>query len=173
MKKWGIRLLVIIVVAGISVLGISFYRSMTTPQKIHIHAGFIVIADNKKLDFSDNKYMNIKPCAEDEGEEHNENEEDEQLEKAHLHDNVGDVVHVERSDGKWKDLFTNINYSIDYTKVTAYINGQKVSDFQNQPIHAYDSAVIFVGKADTNYLKKAVTKEHIVKAEKVSEDCGK
>ncbi|HSA83307.1 MAG TPA: hypothetical protein VLF20_00290 [Patescibacteria group bacterium] len=170
MKKWIIRLLVIVVVAGISIFGIFFYRSITTPQKIHIHAGFIVFDNNKELDFSGNKYMNIKPCSE--AEEDHEDEENEQLEKAHLHDNVGDIVHVERSDGKWKDLFTNINYSVDYTKVTAYINGQKVANFQNKLITAYDSAVIFIGKVDESKLKEAVKIDYMKEKEKKSNDCG-
>ena len=37
--------------------------------------------------------MRIKPCTED--EEHEDSDEDIQTEKAHLHDFVGDVVHVE------------------------------------------------------------------------------
>jgi pimeloyl-CoA synthetase len=148
--------------------GVLFGKKIFPPEKIHYHAGFVVFQDDKKLDFSDNKFMNIKPCTKNE-EEH---EEDEQLEKAHLHDNVGDVIHVEQKNAKWKDLFTNIHFSIDYSKVTAYVNSKKVTDFENQEIHPYDSAVIFIGDNDKKYLKEAVTKKHIMEKETTSESCG-
>lgn len=161
----GIYLLILLV-AGLAIFG----KKIFPEPKVHYHAGFVVFKDGKKLNFSDNKYMNFRPCTKDDKDV---GEEDPQLEKAHMHDNVGDVVHVEENGSKWKDLFTNIYYPIDYSKVTAYINGQKVSDFANQPIHPYDSAVIFIGKVDTSHLKEVVTKQHIQDEEKKSESCGK
>lgn len=157
----------ILLVAGWFLFG----KKLLPEKKIHYHAGFVVFQNNKKIDFSDNKFMNVKPCTT--GEEKEEAaEEDEQLEKAHLHDNVGDVVHVEAADAYWKDLFTNIHYTIDYSKATAFVNGQKIDDLKDQPIKAYDSLVIFIGKVDQNRLKEAVKKEHIVQEEKKSESCG-
>ncbi len=122
------------------------------------------------VDSTDNKYMNIKPCTFDEKES---GEEDEQLEKAHLHDNVGDVVHSEQINAKWKDLFTNIHFAMDYAKATAFVDGKVLPDFANQPIRPYESMVVFIGKADKNHLKESVTKKHIQQEEKRSENCGK
>ena len=171
MKKWVIRLLVVVIVAGISILGVSLYRSMTTPEEVHFHAGFVVFDNGQKQDFSDYKYMHNKPCGEkDEHEKLSKDEE--QNEKAHLHDNVGDVVHVHRNSATWKDLFTNMHVPIDYAKVTAYINGEEVRGFSNQPIHAYESVIIFIGDVNTDFLKDAVTKEHIMRIEQKSENCG-
>lgn len=161
----GIYVLVLLVVAGIL-----FGKKLIPQEKVHYHAGFIVFQDNKKVAFSDYKYMNVKPCTVDEKES---GEEDEQLEKAHLHDNVGDVVHVEQTNAKWKDLFTNIHFSIDYAKATAFVDGKVVSDFANQSIRPYESMVIFIGKVDKSHLKEAVTKKHIQQEEKKSESCGK
>ncbi len=133
--------------------------SKTQAEKIHYHAGFIIFSNGKKLDFSDNKYMFIKPCTVD-GKEI-EVEGDEQIEKAHLHDNVGDLVHVEEKDAKWRDLFMNIKFPIDYSKTTAYINGKVVPDFQSQQINLDDSLVLFIGKVDTRLLSQGVTKDYI------------
>lgn len=139
-------------------------------RKVHYHAGFVVFENNKKLDFSDLKYMYLKPCVA-EGSEDTGNE-DIQLEKAHLHDNVGDVVHIERTGAVWQDLFTNIRYPVDYKKTTGYINNQKILDFQKQPIRPFDSLVVFIGDNDPTNLAAGVTKEYIETKAKKSVECG-
>jgi len=139
-------------------------------EDYHLHAGFVVFKDNKQVDFSDPKYMFIKPCTI--GEEYEE-EEDEQIEKAHLHNQIGDVVHVEREGSIWKDLFTNLEYDINYPETAAYLNGQKVENFQELPIKAYDSIVILVDSdREEEHVLKAVSREQILKAEARSENCG-
>jgi len=161
----GLYILILLIAAGFL-----FGKKFLPQEKVHYHAGFIVFQNNKKVDFSDYKYMDVKPCTADEKEV---GEEDEQLEKAHLHDKVGDVVHVEQSNATWKDLFVNIHFPIDYSKATAFVNGQIIPDFANQPIHPYESVVLFIGTVDKSHLKEAVTKKHIQEEEKRSESCGK
>ena len=142
-------------------------------QQVHYHAGFIVIKNNQQENFSDQKYMKTEACIES-GIDHRESEEEEQIEKAHLHGNVGDVVHVENDEGKWKDLFNNIKYDINYSETDAYLNGEKITNFQNRSVQSYDSLVVFVGAGNdvSKFLPLAVTKEHIQEAESISEDCG-
>jgi hypothetical protein len=136
---------------------------------IHIHAGFKVYIDGRLQDFSNLKYMSLIPCGDHSGPEN------EQFEKAHLHDQVGTVVHVHRNGAQWKDLFHNIDYSINTSAgIHAYINGEEVSDPLNADIKPYDSLILLVGKYDKNknYLKEAVTKKEIQKEEQKSETCG-
>ena len=114
--------------------------------------------------------MSIKLCGEDEKKQ----EENEQLEKAHLHDGVGDVVHVEASDAKWTNLFKNINFKIDKSKpIEGYVNGKNVKNILDYPIKVYDSVVIVIGKNANveEYLKKSATRKHIEEVEKKSETC--
>jgi hypothetical protein len=171
MKKWILRIAVVLVVAIIALAGVKEYKALTTPQKTHYHAGFVVFDNNKKIDFSKAKYMSVSPCTLHETED--DSPEAIQHDKAHLHDYVGDVVHVERTGAKWGDLFVNINYPIDFSKVTAYLNGQQVQNIQDQPIKTFDSVVFFIGKNDVQKdLKQAVTKAHIEEEGKKSEDCG-
>lgn len=149
--------------------GLMIKEKYFPPKSIHYHAGFIVLKDNKLVDFSDIKYMHAKPCGEGAHEE--VTPEEEQIEKAHLHDYIGDVVHVHREHALWKDLFINLKYPI--TNAQGYINGKKVANFQEQAIKPYDSLVIFIGKNDvTKYLSNAVTKKHIETIEKKSDNCG-
>jgi hypothetical protein len=99
--------------------------------------------------------------------------EEEQIEKAHLHDYVGDVVHVHRTGATWGDLFTNIKYPLNYAEITAYINGQKIANLQKYPIRPYDSLVVFIGKNDERVgLSRAVKRSHVQQVEKKSDNCG-
>lgn len=154
---------------GIVIGGFFGYKFLTTPKEIHYHAGFVVFQNDKKIDFSDFKYMRVKPCDDVKG---NHSDEDIQAEKAHLHDQVGDLVHVEREQAYWRDLFTNIHYPIDYSKAKAYVNGKEVKDFQNTRITPYESMVILLGSNSTTHEKDAVSKQYIEKKEKESIECG-
>ena len=142
--------------------------------KVHYHAGFIVIKNNQIENFTDVKYQNFKPCTDKTVHKEPETEESKQLEKAHLHDYIGDVVHIESNDSKWHDLFKNLKYQINYKDAKAYLNGQIVTDFQEIKINPYDSLVVFAGQeVDTDkFINQAVTKQHIIDSEIKSEDCG-
>lgn len=164
-------LLLLLILIGIGVGGYFYYLNFFKVRQVHYHAGFRVYVDGKAQDFSDLKYMHVLPCTTDEGNK----AEDEQMEKAHLHDFVGDVVHVHRSNAVWGDLFRNIKFAIDTSKpITAYINGKKVDDISSYPIRPYDSLVLLIGKHGdaADYLKSAVEKDHIAEIEKKSENCG-
>lgn len=167
------RLFYIIAVIGIILFGSAIFfaaRKFFTPEKVHYHAGFVVFQNNHKLDFSNNKYMSVEPCKVN--NDAPESVADLQIEKAHLHDNVGDVAHIEQKGAIWKDLFTNIKFPLNYSKATGYINGKQVTDFQSLPIRPYDSLVVFMGNYDKKLLTQAVTKEYIQKQGNKSTTCG-
>jgi len=113
--------------------------------------------------------MHVEPCEEDE-EEHED--EDEQQEKAHLHDEVGYVVHVHRNDSHWRDLFKNINYSVSDDMV-GYIDGKKVAKILDEPIKEHESVVIFTGKNKDidKKLQEAISVKEIKRVEKAGESC--
>lgn len=173
MKSTAHKKYIFLLIAAIIIVfgGIFLVRSKSEPEKkVHYHAGFIIVQDNKKLDFSDTKYMNISPCTLRKGDS---SSEDPQLEKAHLHDNVGTVVHIERDGAKWKDLFINIHHTIDYAHTLGYINGVKVENYQEQPINLDDSLVVLIGNNDIQAnLKQAITKDYIEKIGTQSKICG-
>lgn len=176
MNKILIRtLIVLFIIVDVFVVYVVFKKEYPTKiEKVHFHAGFIVVNNNKTEDFSETKYQNFEPCKTNPNDKEEETPKHEQLEKAHLHDNVGDVVHVERKGTTWADLFTNLNYQIDYTKVTAYVNGRKVPRIQNMKIKPYDSLVLLIGNRNdtSSFLSKAVKKAHIQEEEKKSENCS-
>ena len=175
MKKRLIRIaIVLFLLLDLVIIGYLLQKKFVQPEKAHFHAGFHVYIDGKLQDFSDTKYMETKPCNKDEGDKEKSPEEL-QKDKAHLHDNVGNVVHSHVRGGTWGDLFTNINFNIHPEKgITAYVSGKEVKNILQYPIQPYDSAVILVGKHGdkATYLKNAVTRAAILQEEKNSESCG-
>jgi len=163
-----ISFFIVVILLGIGTI-VYIFRKPTVLEKVHYHAGVVVFWNNQKIDFSDLKYMTISPCVEKGGEQP---KEDKQNEKAHFHDGIGDVVHVETSGAIWKDLFTNIKYPVDYSKATGYMNGQKVVDFSNIPIRSDDSLVIFMGDNDPKFSTMGATVVYIEEQAKKSTECG-
>src|SRR3989344_8557320 len=107
MKNTRILAFTTIFILCISVIiAVIIYKSVqsnTNVDSVHFHAAFHLYENNSLKDFGEFKYMHISKCTED--QEHVD--EDPQLEKAHLHDNIGDVVHVHRNNATWGDLFFN------------------------------------------------------------------
>lgn len=163
--KIGLLLLII--------LGCLYFFVWQKPQdEIHYHAGFKLFVDGIAQDFSDPKYMSIIPCG---AHSEKNNPALEQIEKAHLHDQQGTVVHVHREGAVWGDLFTNISYFIDSQKpLRAFSGTEEVSSILLKPITPYESVIILVGTFDSNrnYFSEAVTQAEIKAAEKKSENCG-
>lgn len=167
MKKIIFPLLFILVVAA----GYVYIKTRPSPPaKIHIHAGFLVYINGKLQDFSSDNYMNIEFCS---AQKVKETPQETQIGKAHLHDHVGDVVHVHRTGAVWGDLFTNMRYTFPAGEpVAGYVNGRPVPNILSYPIKAYDSVTIVVGKSSGVDLSKTVPKSHIVDVEKHSESCS-
>ncbi len=151
--------------------GVFLYKHFAQPKVIHFHAGFQVYVDGKLQDYSDQKYMSLLPCGKAYADSALE-----QAERAHLHSQVGDIVHVHRVGATWGDLFKNMRVSFPPSKaITGYINGKQVKDILQQPIHPYDRAIILIGNHEDirTYLQHQVTISHIMKIEKGSfEACG-
>lgn len=172
MKIVSVLFLILLTFLGGIFLQRYLKKSTNTHDEVHHHAGFQVYDGDKLVDFSDFKYMHVNPCF---TQDHSQvlTEEKIQEEKAHLHDNVGNVVHVHQPDAVWKDLFRNIGYKID-GNVTGHVNGEEVKNILAYPIKKYDS-VVFVTRDTSDVesrLQNAVTKDHIISVENKSENCG-
>lgn len=141
---------------GLALLAYWGFASTQPEEHVHYHAGFVVYVDGVKQDYGDFKYMNFKPCTQEEAKS---TKEDEQIEKAHLHDGVGDVVHVEAAGSVWGDLFKNIGVTLP----------AEVAELE-QPIVPDSSIAIVIGSAVDNPDKVSI--ERIKEVEAKSELCG-
>ncbi len=157
----------------ISLLGSGFYtwyiNANQKHDEVHVHAGFKVFVDDKPVDFSLDKYMYFLPCGLD------EHEQTTVQDRVHLHDGVGDVVHVHAKGVRWQDLFESIKYKFpENVEIAYYINGEKVEDLLSQEIVNEESIIIVVdGKqAEQEYFKEQVSVERIEKIAHSKENCG-
>ena len=157
--------LLILILVGLVIFGIKRGQ----PVEVHYHAGFRIYENNQLVDFSGTQYMHIKPCSKDEAHESAGNDP---RERAHLHDGIGDVVHVHRADATWGDLFAGLGFHPEGT-VTYYINGQPVGDVNKRVIAAYDRLLILVGKNDRleEKLQSVPDKAKVEEAEQKTEGC--
>jgi Cu+-exporting ATPase len=151
-----------------SILG---FRSQPHYEETHLHAGFQIYLDGVLQDYSDDRYMHLNPCSEEQGEDYSMVQE-----RVHLHNNIGDVAHIHVKGVKYLDLMESIGIQDLFgSGYISYLNGQEVSDLLNKEISPYDSAVFMIGnKPDdiNNLLVNQVTQEKIVETEEQVENCG-
>lgn len=156
----------------IAVLVVTFFIPTSRSDDVHFHAGFDLYRDGELVDLAKLEYMLEKPCTLDEHEEPT-TLADEQIEKAHLHDLVGDVVHVHSEHATWGDLFRNIG--ITFTEpVTGYTAIGTITDVLNQEIIPSERIVIAEGELADPEAKLAEVPDEarIRQVEATSENCG-
>lgn len=164
------KLIFILIFLIFTFIAIYYAKSKTAIKEIHYHAGFLIYVDGSLQDFSSDKYMNQNVCRKPEAKL---SPKEELLEKAHLRDGVGDVVHVHRQGGVWGDLFRNINFPLPKNKViSGYQNNRPLYDILNQQIKPYESIIIIVGNNKNINLQKYVSLKHIKEVENRTESCG-
>ncbi len=174
LKHWILAFAVLgFILGGALAAAINLKENVADNEVVHFHAGFQVYVDNELQNFSDLSYMKLDPC----GDEHavTASLEDEQLERAHLHNFNGDVLHVHRAGATWGDLFQNINYVLPTGELVVYVDGQLVEgDILTMNIHPNSSAMFFLGTNEglQDKLKTAITQARIFEVEQLSENCG-
>ena len=108
------------------------YSYFTVP---HYHAEFHVYKGGEKIDLAGLENMYFAPCrVYDFGER-----ELEEIDRAHLHDYVGDIVHVHDDGVTWRVLLSNLNIEgdlIGYNK-----EGQLIENLLDRVIIPYESVV--------------------------------
>ena len=150
-----------ILIGMLVILGIRFV-SYQPPKTVHYHANFAVYVDDSQEQFSNPLlYEEISECS--------VSTEKKPGERAHLHENIKDVVHVEDNAVTWGSFFQNIDWNIssDYIdnsglllvnnetqSVTYILNGEKISDITNKVIGDKDRLLISYGSATTDELNK-------------------
>ncbi len=151
-----------VVVGAAAILGIRFFTY--SPEKVHYHANFGVYINGQRETFSSPFYYEEEAgsvCAEE--------TEMTPGERAHMHDNIGDVVHVEDHAVTWGQFFQNLGwvvndeliqtgdklYQADAThKASFLINNREVQDITSEVIGDKDRVLIDFGDTDKATLKQ-------------------
>jgi len=156
-----------------ALLAVIWWQIMSKPQAQtgqpdHYHAGFIVYVDGVKQDFSDSRYMQTEAC------HLNVHENDNQISKAHLHNNIGDVAHIHVAGTIWRTLFSNLGLNFaNLPSVSGYRNGKRVDNILDEPILGNDSIIIVVGSKTGIDLNQYVSQQRIAQVSALQESvCG-
>lgn len=167
----------LLLICFITIIGLTSYIFLNNDntdhqEEYHIHAGFIVIKDDEVFDFGDIKYMHAGTC----GDQHyadDLSEEEEQFEKAHLHDLNGDVVHVHRKGATWGDLFQNINFEFS-DNIFTYRDSEKIENILDKEIEPYEQIMIFDGNDGDfdDFREELPSYSRIVEVENTAESCS-
>ena len=150
-----------VLIGMLVILGIRFV-SYEPPKEVHYHANFAVYNDGKQEQFSNPLlYEEISECS--------ISTEKKPGERAHLHENIKDVVHVEDSAVTWGNFFQNINWNVsdkyldtsedllvntETKKVTYVLNGEEVSNITNKVIGDKDRLLVSYGSSTKDELSK-------------------
>lgn len=141
----------------IGILALASWRFATYhSDSVHYHANFAVYVNGQREVFAaDNYYQGTTNCYADEANE--------PTERAHLHDNVNDLVHVEDSAVTWGQFFQNLGWGIGpgYLQTRErllvasagrplmyMLNGKPVKDPSSLVIKSLDKLLVSYGTAN-------------------------
>ncbi len=125
----------------------------------HYHGNFALYIDGEHEEFSEPTfYEEVSSCG---------SEANSPLTRAHMHDMIGDVVHVHDASSTWGNLFENLGLvlgnNVLYSRTNTYVdgnpgrlsfilNGKPVQSIANRAIQSEDRLLISYGSEDASEL---------------------
>jgi len=161
--KWFIAVVCLLLGAAV-VLGIRFATYKV--ESVHYHANFALYINGQREELkAASYYTEVETCTLDTAMVPSE--------RAHMHDNVNNVVHVEDHSATWGQFFTNLGWVMGPTfiaspdgtiysdngdnKLNLMLNGQDYTGFggmQNTVIKDTDKLLVSYGNETTASLKQ-------------------
>lgn len=173
MKKIFVFALSLVILVSVFV---SFKISQIPTKPVHYHANFAVFVDGKQEDFTKPQLMHIKPCSNDEAESNDPKE------NVHLHDQIGNVVHLHADGIHWNFFLSTIHFDLakktEGKSLTVYSKGLKVdSKILDETIQKQDQILIHIatqsGAQKISYDPVLVEEETAVGTSAADYDAGK
>jgi hypothetical protein len=150
-----------VLIGALIILGIRFITY--NPPQTHYHANFAVYINGKRELFKSPMYYeevsgscalgnDVKPA-----------------QRAHMHDEVNDVIHVHDHGVTWGDFFMNIGWAVgpDFIRtpdgilqpdadhrITYLVNNHEIADISTEVIRDEDRLLVDFGDTSSNTLKK-------------------
>jgi hypothetical protein len=126
--------------------------------EVHYHAGLVVYVNGERQRYQAAQHMNYSLCSDHYTKK---SSEEEQLEKAHLHDMIDEVVHVHRGGATWGDLVSNARLGLPTQEVMGYVEGVRVENILSLEIVPDSSVALVVGEMpqDIEYVEQSYIKE--------------
>lgn len=164
-NRWQIVFAGGIVLGVIVVLGIRF-ATYSLPKDAHYHANFALYVNGQRQEFKEPQYYtDVEMCT--------LSKVITPASRAHMHDKVNDVIHVEDDAVTWGDFFSNLGWSFgktglispdgvaytenDTAKLHLILNGDDYTGFgglQNTVINDKDRLLVSFGESNTATTKQ-------------------
>lgn len=113
-KTKSFILIIGLLLGALIILAIRF-ATYQPEKKIHYHANFAVYINGQHEQFSSSAlYEESAMCTNENAEDENS---DSPTERAHMHDNVNNVVHVEDAAVTWGNFFQNLGWTLGATTI--------------------------------------------------------
>ncbi len=144
-----------LLLGAVLIFGARFFTY--NPPHVHYHANFQVFINGQREQFADPMLY------EESGASCSEEEQMTPMERAHMHDNVNDVVHVHDHAVTWGQFFTNLGWVVDAKtietpsqllladsdhKISLMLNGQIMDNISNRVIGDQDKLLVDFGGSD-------------------------
>ncbi len=141
-------------------------------EEIHYHAGFKVIIDGEEQDFSGFEYMSVKPCGLENEDDHEHGNKVADI--VHLHDSIGDVIHIHGPNATWGMVFQYLKLPNDQ-QITAFNRTESLDDPMNALVEENQSVLFLLG--DTRGVfpfegQHYIAEDYIEEIGSKSETCG-
>ncbi|MFA5003788.1 MAG: hypothetical protein WC498_00725 [Candidatus Saccharimonadales bacterium] len=151
-----------VLVGALIILGIRFV-TYQPEEVVHYHANFAMYLNGQRELFKNPVYYTdlTESCAVEEQMSPHE--------RAHMHDGVNDVVHVEDHAVTWGQFFQNLGWVVDnniirtptqlltptdQNKITFMLNGEETSNLVSRIIQDRDQLLVDFGATSTQDLQK-------------------
>lgn len=143
-------------VLGVLALGAARFLFTPWPDPVHFHANWAVFIDGRRLDLSDDRYMeDVAACA--------AGEHMTPAQRVHMHEGVDEVVHVHHDGVTWGHFLANLGWAVgdgwiepddgrrladgDDGRLVFVVNGFVVPDIRDRLIASGDRLLISRGAA--------------------------
>ena len=120
---------------------------LNTHAPVHFHANFGIFINGEHLDFTNSRYMEDVIACSVTGEQSPK-------ERVHMHNNIGDAIHVHASGVTWADFLTNIGFYADSSHLITDEQGPVYLNTSDKKMH-----FILNGKAVNNPINTLIRSE--------------
>lgn len=143
-------------------------------DEVHYHAAFHIYLDGELQDFSSDEFMQGGACSVDPNYEPDLTLP---VNRIHLHDNIGEVVHVHAEEVTWREIFLSLEIDswLEGRAMVSYRNGEVDRNVLDEVVAEHEVVIFALGEPlpeAEEMIANQPTQKIIDEAEQIVESCG-